>query len=56
MRVFRSLAVFLVALSFAASLSAQALKGSGGNIYGRVVDEQGGVLPGVTVKIGRAHV
>lgn len=51
MRVFRSLAVFLVALSFAASLSAQALKGSGGNIYGRVVDEQGGVLPGVTVTL-----
>jgi hypothetical protein len=48
MKVLRSLAIFAMATGFAATLLAQATTG---NIYGKVTDEQGGVLPGVTVTL-----
>jgi len=48
MKVFRSIAIFLMATGLTASLFAQA---QSGNIYGRVTDEQGGVLPGVSVTL-----
>jgi hypothetical protein len=41
-------AIALLAMLFAAPAVAQFGAGTG-NLYGRVVDEQGGVLPGVTV-------
>jgi len=51
MRVFKTFAIFLMATGLAALVSAQAIKGSTGNIYGKVTDETGGVLPGVTVTL-----
>ena len=51
MRFWRSFAVVLVVLGLSAALSAQELKGRGGSIYGRVTDESGGPLPGVTVTL-----
>ena len=44
MKVFRNLAVFVMATGLAASLFGQA---QSGNLYIRVTDEQGGALPGV---------
>ena len=51
MRFCKSFAVVLVVLGLTAALSAQELKGRGGNIYGRVTDESGGPLPGVTLTL-----
>ncbi len=48
MRLFRSLAIFVMAAGLAASMDAQA---TSGNIYGSVSDEQGGKLPGVAVSL-----
>lgn len=48
MKVLRSLAIMLVAAGFASALFAQTQTG---NVYGRVTDEQGGVLPGVSVTL-----
>jgi len=48
MKVLRSLAIFAMATGFAAALMAQATTG---NIYGKVTDESGGVLPGVSVTL-----
>lgn len=49
MRFLKVFAVFLVAAGLSASLLAQIT--STGNIYGRVTDESGGVLPGVMVTL-----
>src|SRR2546427_6131128 len=51
MRFWKSFAVVLVVLGLTAALSAQELKGRGGSIYGKVTDESGGPLPGVTVTL-----
>src|SRR5437879_10782329 len=51
MRFWRSFAVVLVVLGLTAALSAQEIKGRGGNIYGKVTDESGGPLPGVTLTL-----
>ncbi len=51
MRFWKSFAVVLVVLGLTAALSAQEIKGRGGNIYGRVTDESGGPLPGVTLTL-----
>ena len=40
-----------MAAGFAASASAQAIKGSVGNLYGKVTDESGAALPGVSVTL-----
>ncbi|PYQ32996.1 MAG: hypothetical protein DMF55_12465, partial [Acidobacteria bacterium] len=41
----------MAVLGLSALLSAQELKGRGGNIYGKVTDESGGPLPGVTLTL-----
>src|SRR6266545_7380161 len=51
MRFWKSFAVVLVVLGLTTALSAQEIKGRGGNIYGKVVDENGGPLPGVTLTL-----
>ena len=51
MRFWRSFAVVLVVLGLTTALSAQEIKGRGGNIYGKVTDESGGPLPGVTLTL-----
>jgi hypothetical protein len=45
------LAIFVMAASFAASVMGQAVTGSRGNIYGHVVDETGGAIPGASVTL-----
>jgi hypothetical protein len=47
----KSLAAFLVLIGLSVLLSAQEIKGRGGNIYGRVADEGGGPLPGVLLTL-----
>jgi hypothetical protein len=51
MRVRRGLAAILLAAGCCTSLLAQAINATSGNIYGRVTDEQGGALPGVSVTL-----
>jgi Carboxypeptidase regulatory-like domain len=41
----------LLILALSAAATAQELKGRGGNIYGKVTDENGGPLPGVTITL-----
>ena len=45
------LAIALVAIGLASSAALAQFGESKGNLYGKVVDEQGGVLPGVTVTL-----
>jgi hypothetical protein len=51
MRLSKTLTALLVVLGFSALLSAQDIKGSRGNIYGKVTDESGGPLPGVLLTL-----
>ena len=51
MRLTRLFAIGMMATVFAASASAQAIKGSVGNLYGKVTDESGAALPGVSVTL-----
>ena len=57
MRFARSLAVLGLALGLVAALApAASAQISTGNIYGRVADEQGGVLPGATITLTGATI
>src|SRR5512143_3888351 len=51
MRPTRPFAIGMIIAGFAASASAQAIKGSVGNLYGAVTDESGAALPGVSVTL-----
>ncbi|HEV8232871.1 MAG TPA: carboxypeptidase regulatory-like domain-containing protein [Thermoanaerobaculia bacterium] len=51
MRLSKTLTALLVVLGFSALLSAQEIKGGRGNIYGKVIDESGGPLPGVLLTL-----
>jgi Carboxypeptidase regulatory-like domain len=51
MKVWKYLAAFLVAAGLSTSMYAQAIRATQGNIYGKVTDESGAVLPGVTVTL-----
>src|SRR6266536_1985675 len=51
MRVWKGLAICLVAAGLSSSLYAQAIRATTGNLYGKAVDESGGVLPGVTITL-----
>ncbi|MDQ2869293.1 MAG: carboxypeptidase-like regulatory domain-containing protein, partial [Acidobacteriota bacterium] len=50
MKLLRFLSIALVATGLSASLFAQGATTTG-SVYGRVTDETGGVLPGVTVTL-----
>jgi hypothetical protein len=47
----RLFAIGMIVTGLAASASAQAIKGSVGNLYGKVTDESGAALPGVRVTL-----
>src|SRR5258706_11377919 len=49
MKVFRRLAICLMAAVVSAPLFGQGATATYGNIYGKVTDESGGALPGVSV-------
>ncbi len=51
MKVFRLLAICLMAAVFSAPLFGQGASATYGNIYGKVSDESGGALPGVSVTL-----
>ena len=51
MKRLKALAAVVAVLGLSALLSAQEIKGRGGNIYGKVTDESGGPLPGVTLTL-----
>ena len=51
MKVFRLLAICLMAAVCAAPLFGQGASATYGNIYGKVTDESGGALPGVSVTL-----
>ena len=51
MRVFRLLAICMMAAVCAAPLFGQGASATYGNIYGKVTDESGGALPGVSVTL-----
>ncbi len=51
MRVWKRLAILLIATGISTSLFAQGIRATTGNLYGKITDETGGVLPGVTVTL-----
>jgi hypothetical protein len=51
MRVWKGLAICLVAAGLSSSVFAQGIQSTTGNLYGKVTDESGGVLPGVTITV-----
>src|SRR5215813_9828223 len=51
MRLTRVFAIGMIAAVFSTSASAQAIKGSVGNLYGKIIDESGAALPGVSVTL-----
>jgi hypothetical protein len=51
MKVWRGLAICLVAAGLSSSVLAQGIQATSGNLYGKVTDETGGVLPGVTITV-----
>ena len=51
MRVWKGIAICLVAAGLSSSVFAQAIRSTTGNLYGKATDESGGVLPGVTITL-----
>jgi hypothetical protein len=51
MSFWKRLAIFLMVAGFSTSVYAQAIRATSGNIYGKATDEQGGVLPGVSITL-----
>ena len=51
MRFWRFALVTFVAIGLSASVYGQGIRSTTGNLYGKVTDESGGVLPGVTVTL-----
>ena len=51
MKVFRLLAICMMAAVVSAPLFGQGASATYGNIYGKVTDESGGALPGVSVTL-----
>ncbi|MEP7131607.1 MAG: TonB-dependent receptor [Acidobacteriota bacterium] len=51
MKFWRFTFTSLIAIALSASLYAQGIRATTGNLYGKITDETGGVLPGVTVTL-----